>query len=107
MKAILIDAKNRVVQEIENKGDLDAIYKALDVEMIEVGNYDPETGDTMYVDEEGLINGTTVGFELFGRQYAGSGIIFGTNPETGDNASAVTKLEDVNPKFFTFQSALV
>lgn len=107
MRAILIDAKNRVVQEIENKGDLDSIYRAINVEMIEVGNYNPETGDTMYVDEEGLINGTTYGFELFGRQYAGSGIIFGTNPETGDNASAVMKLEDIDPKFFVFQSALV
>lgn len=107
MRAILIDAHNCVVQEIDNKGDLDAIYRAINVEMIEVGYYNPETGDTMYIDEEGLINGTTVGFELFGRQYAGSGIIFGTNPETGDNAAAVIKLEDVKPKFFTFQSALV
>lgn len=106
MRAILIDAVNCTVTEIQNKGDLDSIYKAINVEMIEVGNYDPETGDTLYVDEEGLINGTTVGFELFGKQFAGSGIIFGSQPD-GENGSAVTKLKDVNPKFFTFQSALV
>ena len=106
MRAILIDAVNCTVTEFQNKGDLDSIYKAINVEMIEVGNYDPETGDTLYVDEEGLINGTTVGFEIFGKQFAGSGIIFGSQPD-GENGSAVTQLKDVTPKFFTFQSALV
>jgi hypothetical protein len=106
MRAILIDAVNCTVKEIQNKGDLDSIYKAINVEMIEVGNYDPETGDTLYVDEEGRINGTAIGFELFGKKFAGSGIIFGTQPD-GENGPAAIDLKDVNPRFFTFQPAFV
>jgi hypothetical protein len=102
MRAILIDAVNRTVTEIQHKGDLDAIYRSLNVEMIEVGHYDQETGDTMYVDEEGLINGTELGFTLFNREYMGSGIIFGSTPE-GENASAVTDLKNIKPIFFKLE----
>jgi hypothetical protein len=102
MRAILIDAVNHTVTEIQHKGDLDGIYRSLNVEMIEVGHYDQETGDTMYVDEEGLINGTELGFTLFNREYMGSGIIFGSTPE-GENASAVTDLKTIKPIFFKLE----
>jgi hypothetical protein len=102
MRAILIDAVNHTVTEIQHKGDLDGIYRSLNVEMIEVGHYDQETGDTMYVDEEGLINGTEFGFTLFNREYMGSGIIFGSTPE-GENAAAVTDLKTIKPIFFKLE----
>jgi hypothetical protein len=102
MRAILIDAVNHTVTEIQHKGDLDAIYRSINVEMIEVGHYDQETGDTMYVDEEGLINGTEHGFTLFNREYMGSGIIFGSTPE-GENAAAVTDLKAIKPIFFKLE----
>jgi hypothetical protein len=102
MRAILIDAVNHTVTEIQHKGDLEAIYRSINVEMIEVGHYDQETGDTMYVDEEGLINGTEFGFTLFNREYMGSGIIFGSTPE-GENAAAVTDLKKIKPIFFKLE----
>jgi hypothetical protein len=102
MRAILIDAVNHTVTEIQHKGDLDGIYRSLNVEMIEVGHYDQETGDTMYVDEDAKLKKVDYGFVLFGKDLIGSGIIFGSTPE-GENASAVTDLKTIKPIFFKLE----
>ena len=105
MKAIFIDAKNRKVSIHENKGQLEDKYLILKVNMVEIGCY-WENGDTLWVDEEGLINGTDYGFQLEGREFFGNGLIYGTNrdnPELCD--SAVTPLEDIKIKFFTLTPA--
>lgn len=100
MKAILIDAKNQQVRYVENKGQLEDMYQALGVEMIEIAKYYPN-GDTLYVDEEGLINGTDFGFEINGLIFMGNGIIYGTNREDPNKEdSAVSKIEDFNISFF-------
>jgi hypothetical protein len=105
MKAIFIDAKNRQVSIIENKGQLEDKYLILDVNMVEIGRYYPN-GDTLWVDEEGLINGTDYGFQLDGVEYMGNGLIYGTNRENPElDASAVTPLEKIKIKFFTLTLA--
>jgi len=101
MKAIFIDAKNRKVSIHENKGQLEDKYLILKVNMVEIGIYYPN-GDTLWVDEEGLINGTDYGFQLEGREFFGNGLIYGTNVENPELCdSAVTPLEDIKIKFFT------
>jgi hypothetical protein len=101
MKAIFIDAKNRQVSIIENKGQLEDTYLILKVNMVEIGRY-WENGDTLWVDEEGLINGTDYGFQLEGREFLGNGLIYGTNVENPELCdSAVTPLEDIKVNFFT------
>ena len=74
MKAIFIDAKNQQVSIIETKAQLEDKYLILDVNMVEIGKY-YENGDTLWVDEEGLINGTDFGFQLDGIDYMGNGLI--------------------------------
>lgn len=98
MKAILIDAKNKVVSMINTTGDLGATYTALNVDMIQVGYYDDNNGDTLYVDEEGMLNGTDFGFKLFGRTFYGNGILYGSTIE-GDNASVKTDINSINPTY--------
>jgi hypothetical protein len=100
MKAIFIDAKNRKVSINENKGQLEDKYLILDVNMVQIGRY-WDNGDTLWVDEEGLINGTEYGFQLDGIEYMGNGLIYGTNRENPElDASAVTPLDKIKVTFF-------
>lgn len=106
MKAIFIDARNQRVSYVENKGQLEDLYNTLGVNMVEIGNY-WENGDVLYVDEEGLLNGTDFGFELGGRQYVGNGLIYGTNRENPEhNDSALTDIKALKPKFFKLVPAI-
>lgn len=107
MKAIFIDAKNRQVSIIENKGQLEDKYLILNVNMVEIARY-WANGDTLWVDEEGLINGTNYGFILDGIEYMGNGLIYGTNRENPELcASAVTPLEKITKNLsFTFSTVL-
>ena len=100
MKAIFINAKEQTVSYVENKGQLEDLYLTLGVDMVEIGRYYPN-GETLWVDEEGLINGTDYGFQLDGIDYMGNGLIYGTNrmnPELKD--STITKIENIKVKFF-------
>lgn len=100
MQAIFIDAKNQQVSYVNNKGQLEDLYLTLGVDMVEIGKY-WENGDTLWVDEEGLINGTDFGFQIDGIDFMGNGIIYGTNLENPEkNDSAVTKMENIKLKFF-------
>ena len=101
MKGIFIDAKNRQVTYVNTKAQLEDLYLILGVNMVEIGKY-WENGDTLWVDEEGLINGTDYGFQLEGREFMGNGLIYGTNVENPELCdSAVTPLKDIKIKFFT------
>lgn len=100
MEAIFIDAQNQQVTRVKNRGQLEEMYLLMKVDMIQVGRYYPN-GDTLYVDEEGLINGTNYGFSLDGRDFLGNALLYGTNrenPELPD--SAVTPLEKIKINFF-------
>lgn len=100
MKAIFINAKEQSVSVIDTKAQLEDLYNILGVDMVEIGKY-WENGDTLWVDEEGLINGTDFGFQIDGIDFVGNGLILGTNrmnPEAHD--SAVTKVEKLKLKFF-------
>ena len=79
MKAVLIDAKNKQVIPVKIAGDLASIYLAMEVDTIEIGFSDYVTGETMYVDEEGRINGTTYGFIFAGTRFVGNGLFLGTD----------------------------
>ncbi len=60
--------------------------------------YDDNNGDTLYVDEEGMLNGTDFGFKLFGRTFYGSGILYGSTIE-GENCSVKTDIKKIKPTF--------
>ena len=82
-RAILIDAHSMSVREVQVSG-LEDYYREMKVERIETAVWlDAET--ILYVDEEGLINGTTVGFTLNNGQWAGSGLVTAVNRKTGSS----------------------
>ena len=100
MRAIFINAKEGTVSYVENKGRLEDLYSTLGVEMVEVAKY-WENGDHLYVDEEGLINGTDFGFTLNSIDYVGNGLIYGMDLEDpGAEGSCVTRIEDLKVTFF-------
>lgn len=103
MKAIFIDAKNRTTSIINNAGDLSAMYLALEVDAVEIGYYNQKTGDTLWIDENGRINGTTYGFKLFDREFYGHGVIYGSDL-AGENTTPKMKLEDVKPEFLELEA---
>jgi hypothetical protein len=106
MKGIFIDAKNRQVAYVNTKAQLEDLYLILGVNMVEIGKY-WENGDTLWVDEEGLINGTDFGFQVQGLEFLGNGLILGTNRENPEaNDSALTKIEDLKLKFFELVPAV-
>lgn len=100
MRAIFINAKEQTVSYVENKGQLEDLYNTLGVEMVEIGKYWPN-GDHLYVDEEGLINGTDWGFTLNSVDYVGNGLIYGMDLDhPGAEGSCVTRIEDIQVDFF-------
>lgn len=97
MKAILINAEAATVKFVEIKDYTD---------ISKFGAYDLFTtvglggGETLYVDDEGLINGTAVGFILEGYDspLMGNGVILGGNDRTGDSLSTTLTLEEIAAK---------
>jgi len=107
MKAVLIDAKNRQVIDVEYDGDYHSIYKLIGCDAFDVVRGLPD-GDDVFVDDEGLlkVDGDTVFFKLpwYHRPLAGSGLILGLNRESGESIAA-----NNDAKFYrehvTFESA--
>lgn len=98
MKAILINAKTKEVKEIEMGKDYKEIYTQLECELFTAGAYlDKE--DVMYVDDEGLINGTDAFFTLEGthQPFAGNGLIMGTDDE-GESTDCKLSFNEVKNK---------
>ena len=94
MKAILINAKDRTIELVENNGDLSSMYDAIGCDMVEIGHFDTSNGDTLWVDEEGLLKDPQFGFVLYDKQFAGNGIIYGSNIG-GDNISVRSTIDSI------------
>lgn len=83
-KAVLIDAKNQTVKEVDYNGNIEQMYELLGCRLIcvalQIGN-----NHTIYVDDEGYLNGTKEFFkfkEIETQWFAGSGLILVEDPET-------------------------
>lgn len=99
MKAILIDAKNKQVLPVKISGDLASMYLTLNVSMVEIGWTDQRTGETLWVDEEGKINGTDYGFIIAGAlRIVGNGLILGSDVY-GENKDTKINPEDLDIQF--------
>jgi len=102
MKAILIDpAGETLVTEVEVGSDYREIYKQLGCECFTTVRLGPR--DTMYVDDEGLLNGSAQrigGFQLKGypQPIVGRGLILGYTPN-GESASTSFTVETAEPLF--------
>lgn len=98
---ILIDAKNNVFSlvEIKHYTDLYMHGKFSTFTAISMGK-----NDSLYVDDEGLINGTEYGFiyDGYSTPLMGNGIVLGVNPNTGDSKSAKHTIDEVVKKVRCF-----
>ena len=94
MRAVLIDVKNKTVTEVEADGSLENIYehvKCETFECIDVGDF------TIFIDEEGRMNGTKAGFSIQGWPepvVLGNGLIVKHN-EYGETVPADVSVDDV------------
>jgi len=104
MRAILIDPVTSAVTEIDIDGSLQSMYDAIGCDLVEAVRCD--NGDTLWLDEEGLIyhkgHGGFVYYDSVQREnvLAGRGLILGVT-KGGSNKDCVSKLESVkdNVKF--------
>ncbi len=83
MKAYLIDPFTQSITEVEYSGDYNQIYSFIDADLFTCADIN-EFGDTVFVDDEGLINGKPQEFFLvadYPTPLAGKGLVLGTNQE--------------------------
>lgn len=102
VKCILIDAYNRTITEVEQSG-LKDIYKLLRVSMIEAVYLGSANMDCIYVDEEGLLNGTEASFKFRfpgkpSQVFMGSGLVVGVNRANGNDAPPKISIEEVRKR---------
>jgi len=98
MKAILIDSINKEVKEVEIGKGIDEMYKFLNCEIFTIASYLPKN-DAIFVDDEGLMNGTDTFFTYEGahQPFAGNGLIMGSNSK-GESVDCKIDLNEVKKK---------
>ena len=98
MKAILIDSINKEVKEVEIGKGIDEMYKFLNCEIFTIASYLPKN-DVIFVDDEGLMNGTDTFFTYEGahQPFAGNGLIMGSNSK-GESVDCKIDLNEVKKK---------
>jgi len=101
MKAILINSIERTVTELTLDGRANMLqqwYKAMNVELVQVGHYINEH-DSVLVDEEGLLKQPEHFFEYDGahQPFAGNGLVVGVDEE-GETVGCDISLEEVTAK---------
>lgn len=110
MKAYLIDPVKREVTQVECAKGLDAIYKRIHASIFDVQTVN-DHGDSLYVDDEGLLNGAGARYGGFiwtfdsGRRYpfVGYGLMLGTNRRNGGSRDVQEAFESVKARV-TFHS---
>ncbi len=103
MKAIFIDSKKQQVSEVEipETGTLQAWYKIIGCDMVEIAAYLNPEQDSILVDEEGLmkLNDHSPFFIYEGahQPFAGNGLVVGVNDE-GESVSCKISIDEVKGK---------
>lgn len=94
MKAILINSVDRKVSEIQYNGNIEEIYQALNCQTFTIVRL--ENGDTVFVDDEGLLGNPQNFFTIadYGTPIAGNGLVLGEtlDGESKDCASTVDEV---------------
>lgn len=95
MKAYLIDPQAKTVTEVYYNGNYQHIYQLIEVELFTVVNID-DNGNTVFIDDEGLLNSPRYFFKLAGypQPLAGKGLVLGTDDD-GESVEPTITLEDV------------
>ena len=97
MKAILIDAVEKTVSEVNYENTLDQAYRLLRCDLVDVVHV--SEGDVMFVDDEGLLTAESDDspFILFrnGWTFAGSGLIVGDADDDGETTPCTVDADSV------------
>ena len=99
MKAILINPMQESIRHISYDGDPKSIYRILQCTTYEAV-YPFDNGDTLWIDEEGLLKESNYAFNLkadnpkFNQTIMGSALILGTDAE-GESIECKSKLDDI------------
>lgn len=98
MKAILIDSINKEVKEVEIGKGIDKMYEFLNCQCFTIATYLPKE-DAIFVDDEGLMNGTDSFFTYEGahQPFAGNGLIMGCD-DMGESEDCKVDLTEVKNK---------
>lgn len=97
MNAYLIDPFNYTINPIEYDGNFKSIYQLIDCDTFGCVCFN-QHGDTVYVDDEGLINGKQQAFfriEGYPDPLAGKGLVLGCDMDTGESADPHVTLEQM------------
>jgi len=100
---IKIDVATQQVYGLRIPSTLEAIYGALECDIIEIGAR-AENGDVLFIDEEGLLREPRKDyFRLTGYRttFCGHGLMVGEEDENGDNRDVTTTIESLR-KSVTF-----
>ena len=99
MRAILINPMQESIRHISYDGDPKSIYRILQCTLYEAV-YPFDNGDTLWIDEEGLLKESNFAFDILGsnelwhRTYLGSAMILGVDAE-GESIECKSKLDDI------------
>jgi hypothetical protein len=94
MKSILINSQTHEVKEVTLSDVLKDSYALIGCSMVETGEYINQN-DALMIDEEGYFKQGQCGFFFGENFYYGNAVIWGTNPEDGDNADCSVTAEQV------------
>lgn len=97
MKAILIDPFTQTISEVDYDGNYKNIYKLIGANCFDLAHLGQ--GDAIFVDDEGLINGTRALFKHddYDSVLAGKGLILGSD-NRGESVSCKATLEETKNK---------
>ena len=99
MKAILINAEKGEVSSIDYDGNFRMICKWIggNCRLFTTVSHLHDNDDVLYVDDDGLQNGTVQGFihKNYDSPLMGNGLLLGTDIDTGDSIAAQTSVKTV------------
>jgi hypothetical protein len=88
MKAILINAENQTVEQVDipDNKHLETYYSLLKCECVTVVEIAVQRNHSLYLDDEVLLSDFhQYGFSIFGQEFVGNGPIVGYNPDEGED----------------------
>ena len=102
MKALFIDPTDETIRFISYDGDYKSIYRILGCRTFEAV-YPFNNGDTLWIDEEGLLKDSNFAFNIradnpkFNQTIMGKALVLGTDAE-GESVECKTTLEDLKSR---------
>ena len=102
MKAILINPEERTIRHVSYDGDYKSIYRLIRCTTFEAV-YPFDNGDTLWIDEEGLLKESNFAFNIradnpkFNQTIMGMALVLGTDAE-GESVECLSSLDDIKSR---------